>query len=196
MNGSRFDVLTRNFASVSNPRGGMRAGSPGLTTAGFSSARAQGATPVGTNEGSLLFVQNAGATTLEPAGDGTYTLTMNDVLPQTLYFSDRPARIAGTIPTEGFVTGWEEAFADSPPNASLIAHSGENAEDEDAVVVELLDSTYDAAAGSLTYTVRILAEDEIGGRTYEHEPLTSLDATREYTEAHLFIDNLAQCIFC
>ena len=64
-----------------------------------------------------MFVQTAGAVT----SDGT-TLTLKDVTPSTLYFSDRPKRIVGHMTTVDFVDLWAEGdnnFEEDPPNAVL-----------------------------------------------------------------------------
>ena len=46
--------------------------------------------------------------------------------PMTIFFSDRPKRIAGHMATEDFVADWKEgkgknSFVDNPPNATLSA---------------------------------------------------------------------------
>jgi hypothetical protein len=64
-----------------------------------------------------LFVQNSGGVSLN---DGV--LTMKNVATDTIYFSDRPERIAGRFTTQKFVDNWgvgEDSFADVPPNAVL-----------------------------------------------------------------------------
>ncbi|MGZ6564147.1 MAG: hypothetical protein ACXVH1_32115, partial [Solirubrobacteraceae bacterium] len=50
-----------------------------------------------------MFVQTAHGIT----SDGT-TLTLNEVTPSTLYFSDRPKRIVGHMATTDFVDLWAE----------------------------------------------------------------------------------------
>jgi hypothetical protein len=64
-----------------------------------------------------LFVQSARrVTSFEGA------LTLHDLAPSTLMFSDRPERIAGHLTTRQFVEGWghgENSFLDDPPNAVL-----------------------------------------------------------------------------
>ena len=48
------------------------------------------------------------------------TLTLQDVAPSTLYFSDRPERVVGHMTTEQFVEQWTEgpnSFFEDPPNA-------------------------------------------------------------------------------
>lgn len=66
----------------------------------------------------VLFVQNASAVTF--AKD---TLTLKGVSPMTIFFSDRPVRIAGHFHTKDeFVPLWNEgkdSFLKDPPNATV-----------------------------------------------------------------------------
>ncbi len=80
-----------------------------------------------------MFVQTARAIT----SDGT-TLTLKDVTPSTLYFSDRPKRIVGHMTTADFVDLWAEgdnSFEEDPPNAVLAFLEPGDEAPEDAVVV-------------------------------------------------------------
>ncbi|MDB4678613.1 hypothetical protein OAE84_00805 [bacterium] len=64
-----------------------------------------------------LFVQTSNGATLTDS-----TLTLTGISPQTGWFTDRPYREAGQIPTEEFLTLWDEgenSFADDPPNADF-----------------------------------------------------------------------------
>ena len=155
------------------------------------------ASPTPAADVNLLFVQTGGATTLTPGTGDIHTLTITGVTAQTLYFSDRPSRITGAMPTATFVGTWAEAFGDNPPNATLIGHPEAGGDTEEAVVVELLEPVYDAASATLTYQVR-----HPGGwtrstnRIFEQEPLTVLDAPRQYAEAHLFIDDFDTSGIC
>jgi hypothetical protein len=81
-------------------------------------------------------------------------------------------------------------FGDDPPNAALVAHAVAGADEEEVLIVELLNPAYDEAAGTLVYDVVILEADSVTGGQFESEPLTELDAPREYAEAHLFIDDV------
>ena len=58
------------------------------------------------------------------------------------------------------------------------------------MVLTLLSATYDAAAATLTYEVTLLDAELITDVAFEQEPLTVLDAPREYAEASLFIDDV------
>ena len=80
-----------------------------------------------------MFVQTANAMT----SDGT-TLTLKEVTPSTLYFSDRPKRIVGHMTTADFVDLWAEgdnSFEEDPPNAVLAFLEPGDEAPEDAVVV-------------------------------------------------------------
>ena len=80
-----------------------------------------------------MFVQTARAI----KSDGT-TLTLKNVTPATLYFSDRPKRIVGHMTTVDFVDLWAEGdnnFEEDPPNAVLAFLEPGDEAPEDAVVV-------------------------------------------------------------
>ena len=80
-----------------------------------------------------MFVQTARGI----SSDGT-TLTLNDVTPSTLYFSDRPKRVVGHMTTADFVDLWGEgdnSFEEDPPNAVLAFLEPDDQAPEDAVVV-------------------------------------------------------------
>ncbi len=200
MNDSRFDALTRWAARPVTRRAALGGAGAGVATLAVGRVAAQDASPVASPvpsvEVALLFVQTGGATTLTPGTGDVHTLTMSGAPAQTLRFSDRPYRIAGAIPTATFVSQWADAFGDSPPNATLIGHPEIGSDTEEAVVVELLEPAYDAATATLTYQVRILGVEEIVNRIFEQEPLTVLDAPRQYAEAHLFIDDVSERIYC
>ena len=96
----------------------------------------------------LLFVQNSTA--------GSYdgkTLTLKGVGP-TIYFSDRPQRIAGQVRTAEFIGHWDKGsdnFVENPPNATLSIFSEK---DIISVVVELTGP--DLKANTLSYRVKVL----------------------------------------
>jgi hypothetical protein len=113
------------------------------------------ATPA--HEIDYLFVLTAESATL---ADGV--LTMGDVNPATLFFSDRPDRIAGHQTTEAFVADWDQgddSFSSNPPNATLSALSGP--EIQEAVVVL---SEPRLEGGDLMFSVDVLDGDpELAG---------------------------------
>ncbi len=81
-------------------------------------------------------------------------LTLNGIAPTTLYFSDRPQRITGHIPTEEFFDSWgegDDSFASDPPNAVLSIFTEDEIHD---VVVVLQEPALDG--DQMTYSVDIL----------------------------------------
>jgi hypothetical protein len=114
-------------------------------------ASAQDKTPApSTATPSVLFVQTAGSFTFV---DGV--LTLKDVAPMTVFFSDRPKRVTGHIGNEGFVKGWaqgQNSFKSDPPNAALSA-VGAGGRPTQAVVV-LTDPRVDGKA--ITYQAKVI----------------------------------------
>lgn len=103
--------------------------------------------PAGTQ---LLFVQTARGVSY---GDGR--LTLHDVAPTTLFFTDRPQRLAGHVATPRFLADWDRGrdnFAADPPNATLSVFGGRAVSDS---VVEL--SRPRLRGRDLVYDVRLLA---------------------------------------
>ena len=103
----------------------------------------------------LLFVQNAKDVVVK---DGRLTLV--GVSPTTIFFSDRPKRIAGHMHTEDFVLEWQkgagkESFHTVPPNAALSIFAQDDIVD---VVVELKNPRM--AGGALVYDIGVLEQDE------------------------------------
>ncbi len=106
----------------------------------------------------FLFVQTAGSAML---ADGV--LRMGSVNPATIYFSDRPDRVAGHLTTDEFVATWgegEDSFASNPPNATLSILAGEQPQE---IVVTITEPRLED--GDLVYNVSILegADAAAGG---------------------------------
>jgi hypothetical protein len=67
----------------------------------------------------FLFVQNANSMTFDKANG---KLTLKGISPVTIFFTDRPERIAGNMPTREFVPFWsdgKDSFSKDAPNANL-----------------------------------------------------------------------------
>ena len=134
----------------------------------------------------FLFVQVADSGSLVPkeGAAGQYVLTLNGVAPQTVYFSDRPARVAGHVTTDSFLKGL--GFSDkNPPNAAV--EVAQAAEDEDTIVVELRHPVYDAAKATLQYDVTIMADAKGGLAYYDKKRDNKLP--RAFSNVSLFIDD-------
>jgi hypothetical protein len=141
---------------------------------------AQSGTPEageGDEQVELLFVQAAGSGTLTPSNQG-YTLSFRHDAGQTVYFSDRPERLTGLLPTAELVAQWP--FEDeTPPNAALAIS---NAEDDGPTVLigVLSNPTWDAASATLSYDFSMLSDDIPAGSP---TPVPS-----SFDAATLFID--------
>jgi len=107
----------------------------------------------GAKEADFLFVQNAESMTY--AGG---KLVLKGVSPVTIFFTDRPVRIAGNMPTRVFVPFWSEgkdSFLKDPPNANLsILEEGKALRD---IVVVLSNPVL--TGKDLSYDVKILEGD-------------------------------------
>jgi hypothetical protein len=81
------------------------------------------------------------------------TLTLNRV-PNVIYFSDRPDRVAGHLSLEKFVESWNkgvDGFKADPPNATLSVLKKDGANN---IVVELL--SVEQKSGSVVFKVAVL----------------------------------------
>jgi hypothetical protein len=97
----------------------------------------------------LLFVQNAQGASLDKG-----KMTLKGISPTTIFFSDRPERIAGHMSTKEFVPFWSkgtDSFLADPPNANLSVFSDGKVSD---VVVELRNPKL--TGQDLSYDVRVL----------------------------------------
>ncbi len=102
----------------------------------------------------FLFVQTAKGMAFDADQN---RLTLRGASPVTLFFSDRPERIAGNMKTEDFVPFWsdgKDSFLSDPPNADIsILEDGKLHQ----TVAELQDPAMDG--DDLVYTVRIISGD-------------------------------------
>ena len=203
-----FDSLSRSLSSRLSRRTAMQASGLGLAAGilaspgGSAGAQDSPATPDPLGDDAMfLFVQSAasgtfavnpGAGTAEtggtptPGGGADYLLTLEGHTGSTVFFSDRPERIFGAAPTDQFIAGL--GFApDNPPNAALVTNDADG--NEDILVVELLNPTYDAEANSVTYGVNILSDYEGSGLAHVAGRQQDEDLAPSFGEASLFIDD-------
>jgi hypothetical protein len=102
----------------------------------------------------LLFVQNAAGVEI---GAGGKTLTLKNFSPTTLFFSDRPVRIAGHYRTDEYLQFWKagpDSFLKDPPNATLSVF--EKGKDELADVVVTLRNPR-VSGNDLTYDITVIS---------------------------------------
>jgi hypothetical protein len=107
-----------------------------------------------TKQADFLFVQTAKGMSFDKS---TNKLTLEGVSSTTLFFSDRPERIAGNMKTAAFVPFWstgKDSFLSDPPNADISVLEG----DKLRQIVVVLQAP--ALKGdTLTYTVKVLQGD-------------------------------------
>ena len=202
MESDRFDTVTKLFAERRLSRrqsiagGSASLAGAGLAAAGITRAAAQEATPEASPEPAeasgekteFLFVQSfqSGSIVPKEGEAGAWTLTLEEGLGQTIYFSDRPERIVGASPTEEFLQGL--GFPpDNPPNAALLFVN--EAGDEDVSVVELFNPRYESGTNTAIYDIKLLKEYEQLGMTFQRAPTEPADAGATFGAAHLFIDD-------
>ncbi len=98
----------------------------------------------------MLFVQTAKGATLVNG-----KLTLKGVSPMTVYFSDRPTRVAGHVATSEMIPLWSEgkdSFLQDPPNATLSTFTADGKVAN--VVVELKNPGLNG--DQMTYDARVL----------------------------------------
>jgi len=102
----------------------------------------------------LLFVQNAQGVEV---GAGGRTITLKGLSPTTLFFSDRPVRIAGHYVTAEYLQFWKagpDSFLKDPPNATLSVF--EKGKDELSDVVVTLRNPR-LSGNDLTYDITLIS---------------------------------------
>jgi hypothetical protein len=191
-----IDRLSRLFASrrLSRRTALATSAATAATAIAGRSVIAQDATPeAGGDKQSFLFVQLAedGVWKAKPDEPGVYTLTLAGASGQTLFFSDRPERIVGTVPTEQFFDGL--GFTpQNPPNAALVVKTPDG--ERDVLVVELFNPVYSEAFGEtagvqVTYEARVLeGYTGEGLATWSKEQQDDL-LPEKFTDVSLFIDD-------
>ena len=205
MDNARFDRMTTSLSTRLTRRTALVAGA-GLAAAGFARAvpttLAQDATPEAqvTEHPAFLFVQlaDSGTWTPKPGVDGVYQLTLANTGEQTLYFSDRPDRIVGTMPTDRFLDSLGFTPVE-PPNAAIVVTTPEG--ERDVLVVELFNPVYTRTFGDdgeefLTYDALVLNAYQ-GEALDEWVPQADDDQLpSEFTNVSLFIDDCADITSC
>jgi hypothetical protein len=102
----------------------------------------------------FLFVQTAKRMRFDKA---TNTVTLEGISPVTVFFADRPERIAGNMKTTSFVPFWstgKNSFLSDPPNADISLVNGHTVQQ---VVVVLQNPVLQGE--NLAYTVKVLEGD-------------------------------------
>ena len=124
-----------------------------LAAAAALSLAACGTTGDSSAQPQLMFVQSAEDLKVDAAA-GTFRLVR--VNPQTLYFSDRPLRMAGNLKMADYLKTWKDgrdSFGADPPNAALAVYEPGRGE-QTFVVVTISKPVVDGA--DLVYAYKII----------------------------------------
>jgi hypothetical protein len=119
----------------------------------------------------IMFVQSAAGASFK---DGKLTL----MSPSTIFFSDRPARLAGHMPCSSFIRAWsdgDDSFKKNPPNAVLAVFDPNGTPKK--MVVTLQNPRFEGS--NLVYDANMIK----GGAPEGNAPAAM------YQEAALFIDD-------
>ena len=123
-----------------------------VVLAGCAGVQAPGAN-AGGSQAQLMYVQSAEDLQVDAAAS---TFRLVKVNPQTVYFSDRPQRIAGNLKMADYLKTWKEGrdnFGADPPNATLSVYEPGRA-DPTLVVVTIMKPVVSGA--DLLYTYKIV----------------------------------------
>ncbi|MDR4492412.1 MAG: hypothetical protein R2685_16205 [Candidatus Nitrosocosmicus sp.] len=103
----------------------------------------------------FLSFQHAQSGSISENNATSYLLELNNVLNETILFSDRPDRVVESISTSDFIGNWTvgpNSFAADPPNAVLVYENIQTG-NLDTVTIELFNPDYDTNTNTLTYTI-------------------------------------------
>lgn len=209
MDSTRFDRWAMRLGARLSRRRALAGAAAGFTAVAVSvhtqPLSAQDATPDASPDAgpalpAFLFVQLAESGTWEPkpGEDGVYRLTMRGAGGQTLYFSDRPDRIVGTMDTDRFLDALGFTPV-NPPNAAVVVQTPEG--ERDVLVVELFNPVYSRSFGDsgeewLTYEARVLNAYQGEGLEAWAPQADDDQLPQEFTNVSLFIDDCADLSGC
>ena len=148
-------------------------------------------TVVAENTTQLLYTQTAESAKIvpDPTQPGWFILTLQQVDPKTVWFTDRPKRLAGMLSTQQFVQQWgegQDSFENNHPNASIIAVKNHHGKMQYYGEFELTHPQYNVATETLTYEVKAISKSS-EAMSNEGKPMG---------EVALFVDGalvLGQC---
>ena len=168
----------------------MSSPAPTATTAGAVTSAA--AKPPKSQKVSVLYALTAARGTLT-AVEGKkrhYVLTLRAASDHVTWFTDRPARQSGFLPTAGYASSWAGyGFDTDPPNVALVVREPSGATD---TVVAVMTRPTVTATGVFTARLRVLSKDQaqaIGSHLASHAGRHDTKVPARFTAAALFIDD-------
>ncbi len=145
---------------------------------------------------SWLFSHTASGGTLLKQSNGDYTLTLTDIDPHVMAFTDRPVRDSVIMPATDFITAWPTYFASSPPNAVLVEHNAKG--NTDSVVLTLTNprlatpaaaNSTSADTATLTFDAKLITTEHPSNLKRLTRGIHKTPSTN-FTNASLFIDDV------
>ena len=130
---------------------------------------------------------DSGSLTPLPGVKDGYSLTLRSADPSTVWFTDRPYRDSGVLPTQVIAKSF--AVTSDPANVALVLH--EPAEGTDTLVAVMRKSAYDTKSQTLTAELRILSSQEQAKVTKglsRHVKRADTKAPANFSRVSLFID--------
>jgi len=140
---------------------------------------------------SWLFSHTAAGGTLLEQSNGGYTLTLTDIDPHVMAFTDRPVRDSSIMPAAELIEQWPTLFASAPPNAVLVEHNPSG--NTNSVVLTLSNPRLTTAANAdatLTFDATLIPDEHPANL----ERLTSgihKTPPAAFANASLFIDDVS-----
>ena len=160
------------------------------TTAGAGATGPQSDAPkqVKTKPAPVLYVMNASSGTLTAgSADDELVLALAGVNPTSTWFTDRPARRAGTAPVGPALKSIGFSGDQGPPNA-VLEIPGAPA-DENAVALTLTEPVYDDAAATLQFTATPLERVGSSRGLQPYRRILDESVPESFDAASLFIDD-------
>ncbi|MCC2597483.1 hypothetical protein LKR43_14180 [Pusillimonas sp. MFBS29] len=105
-----------------------------------------------------MLMAESGSLTRVPASNetGSWTLTLNNIEPAALWYTDRPGRESGSTPVKEYASStWDSAYGNINPNATL-QFRPTGAVDLEGVYITLSNPLYDEKLNTLTFHAKLL----------------------------------------
>ncbi len=142
-----------------------------------------GQTAAGTSsDPEFLTVMHAGGGSLSREGDG-FVLTLDDLAPQVVAFTDRPERVSGAVSTSSYIEAWGKEYKGDPPNAALVVPNGRA--DADTIVFTLDQPELDGRSVRFQAEQVTAPPEPLG----EFHSLADPSPSRRFDASSLFIDD-------
>lgn len=149
----------------------------------------------GDSEPSWLFSHTAEGGSLEPQPDGSFTLTLNNVDPHVIAFTDRPNRDAIVMDAGGLVNSWDAVFGDSPPNVVLVEHTPDGTTNSVALTISnpvlsppLGQGDSPETERTLVFDAQLILDEAQSSSNGIGDSGGDLTASQSFESASLFID--------